>query len=309
MELLNINDVKKIYKLKNKEEVKALDGVSFSVKKGECIGLVGESGCGKSTLGKLIVGLEECSHGEILFKNKNVKNITRKDKFRKDLQMVFQDSLAAVNRKNTIEEIISEPLKNFNNLSKNDIRIKVEELLTKVGIDSKDKDKFPSQFSGGQLQRICIARALSMEPDLLVLDEPLSSLDVSIQAQILNLLSDLKEELGLTYILISHDLEAVYYLADSLVIMYKGKVMEELENVEELHKMKHPYTIRLLSSSYEYRQSMENNIIEDVGNNSEDVGGCPYYSRCNDSQPICKIDCPNLIEISDGHRIACHLNT
>lgn len=308
MELLSIKDVEKVYRLKNKEEVRALDGVSFTVKKGECVGLVGESGCGKSTLGKLIVGLEECSQGKIVFKNKNVKNITRKDKYRRDLQMVFQDSLAAVNRKNTIEEIICELLKNFNKLSKSEINLKVEELLTKVGIDYKDKYKFPNQFSGGQLQRICIARALALEPDLLVLDEPLSSLDVSIQAQILNLLSDLKDESELTYILISHDLEAVYYLADSLVIMYKGKVMEELQNVEDIHKMKHPYTIKLLSSSYEYGKNMSKDFIEKINNDDGVTFGCPYYRRCNSSKPICKIDCPELTEISDGHKIACHLN-
>ena len=206
MELLNINEVKKVYKLKNKEKLYAVDGVSLNVKKGKCVGLVGESGCGKSTLGKMILGIEDITDGSIVFKGKKVGDIKRKDLLRKELQMVFQDSLSAVNRRSTVLEIIGEPLSNFYKLSKEDTIKRVEELLEKVGMNISDKNKFPHQFSGGQLQRICIARALALSPSLLVLDEPLSSLDISIQAQILNLLSDLKKDLDLTYIFISHDL-------------------------------------------------------------------------------------------------------
>lgn len=307
MELLKINNASKVYNLKNKESVSALNHVSFNVNMGKCIGLVGESGCGKSTLGKLIVGLEQCTQGEILFKNKNVSDISRKDNFRKNLQMVFQDSFSAVNKKKTIFEIITEPMNNFYKLSLEDKHKKVDDLLIKVGIDTNDKFKFPSQFSGGQLQRICIARALSLEPELLVLDEPLSSLDVSVQAQILNLLHDLKEELNLTYILISHDLEAVYYLSDSLVIMYKGKIVETIDNIEYINNLKHPYSIKLLSSSQRFNpRSIEDENIEEVTDLNELVA-CPYFNRCKNSQLICKTKEPNLVEVIKGHMVACHL--
>lgn len=304
MELLNINKVKKVYKLKSKEELYAVDGVSLNIKKGKCVGLVGESGCGKSTLGKMILGIEGITDGSIVFKGKEVRDIKRKDLLRKELQMVFQDSLAAVNRRSTVLEIIGEPLRNFYKLSKEDTIKRVEELLEKVGMNRSDKNKFPHQFSGGQLQRICIARALASSPSLLVLDEPLSSLDTSIQAQILNLLSDLKKDLDLTYILISHDLEAVYYLSDSIVVMYKGKIMEQIEDIKDFYEMKHPYTKSLLASSFQYRSKVDD-LIEDV-NNYESIDGCPYFNRCINASDICKENSPKLVEVSEGHKIACH---
>lgn len=304
MELLNINEVKKVYKLKNKEKLYAVDGVSLNVKKGKCVGLVGESGCGKSTLGKMILGIEDITDGSIVFKGKKVGDIKRKDLLRKELQMVFQDSLSAVNRRSTVLEIIGEPLSNFYKLSKEDTIKRVEELLEKVGMNRSDKNKFPHQFSGGQLQRICIARALALSPSLLVLDEPLSSLDISIQAQILNLLSDLKKDLDLTYILISHDLEAVYYLSDSIVVMYKGKIMEHIEDIKDFYEMRHPYTKRLLASSYQYRSKVDD-FIEEV-NNSESIDGCPYFNRCINGRDICKENSPKLVEVSEGHKVACH---
>ncbi|MDU6249818.1 MAG: ABC transporter ATP-binding protein, partial [Paeniclostridium sordellii] len=201
-------------------------------------------------------------------------------------------------------EIIGEPLSNFYKLSKEDTIKRVEELLEKVGMNRSDKNKFPHQFSGGQLQRICIARALALSPSLLVLDEPLSSLDISIQAQILNLLSDLKKDLDLTYILISHDLEAVYYLSDSIVVMYKGRIMEHIEDIKDFYEMRHPYTKRLLASSYQYRSKVDD-FIEEV-NNSESIDGCPYFNRCINGRDICKENSPKLVEVSEGHKVACH---
>ncbi|WP_302672766.1 ABC transporter ATP-binding protein [uncultured Clostridium sp.] len=304
--MLKVNDVEKKYKLKNKDTLMAINGVSFNIKKGSCVGVVGESGCGKTTLGRMIVGIEPYSNGNIEFKGKDVRKIKRKDPLRKELQMIFQDSLSAVNRRISVKEILAEPINNFYKISKEELNKKVDDLLLKVGIDSNDKNKYPNQFSGGQLQRVCIARALASNPSLIVLDEPLSSLDVSIQAQVLNLLSDLKSELELTYMFISHDLEAVYYLSDSIIIMYRGKIMEQIDDIELFHDMKHPYTIKLLSSSYEYRSKIANKGIEMINYEFEDVG-CPYFNRCKSRNNKCKEVIPTLREIGDGHKIACHM--
>ncbi|MEG0855376.1 MAG: ABC transporter ATP-binding protein [Terrisporobacter sp.] len=309
MELLNVHNVKKEYKNRNNSKFLAVDGVSFSVEEGKCIGLVGESGCGKSTLGKMIVGLEEITEGNIIFQGEQIKQKKYKNKFKRELQMAFQDSFDAVNRRNTACQIISEPLTNYYNISKKEIEEKVDDLLEKVGICSSERDKYPYQFSGGQLQRICIARTLAANPKLVVLDEPLSSLDVSVQAQILNLLSDLKRDLNLTYILISHDLEAVYYLSDSIIVMYGGKIMEQIDNIEDFHNMNHPYTRRLLASSPSYKSRLYNENIEDlrIENTDNKTNGCPYFARCVLSSDECEDICPPLREIKKGHKIACHV--
>ncbi|MGL5693598.1 MAG: ABC transporter ATP-binding protein [Peptostreptococcaceae bacterium] len=306
MELLKIENIEKIYHLKNKEIISAVNGVNLKVQSGKCIGLVGESGCGKTTLGKMIVGLEKSTQGNIFFKKVHINDINKNHNFRKEIQMVFQDSLAALNRKSTIFESISEPLKNFYKFNKTDLISKVDELLDKVGIDKIDKYKYPHQFSGGQLQRICIARSLASNPSLLVLDEPLSSLDVSVQAQILNLLSDLKNDLHLTYIMISHDLEAVYYLSDSIVVMYRGRIMEQIDDINDFYNMTHPYTKKLLSSSHEYRVKTNEYILEEANSDSINPNGCLYFDRCTKRIDKCKLEIPPLIEIAQGHKIACH---
>lgn len=302
--MLKIENVKKAYKLKNKEKVLAINGITLDIEKGKCTCIVGESGCGKSTLAKLIVGIEECTSGTIHFKGKNIKNIKRKDPLKKDLQMVFQDSFSSVNKRRNILQIIEEPLINFSSISKKDRLKRVLELLNSVGLDANDISKFPNQFSGGQLQRICIARAIANNPNLLVLDEPLSSLDVSVQGQILNLLSDLKSQYNLTYIFISHDLEAVYYLADSIIIMYKGKILEQIDDINHFYSMKHPYTQKLLNASINFNSKINNNI-EKV-NENETTMGCVYFNRCESCTSICRTSEPSLVTISTGHKIACH---
>ena len=234
--------------------------------------------------------------------------------YRNHLQMVFQDSFDAVDPRLSAEQIVSEPLYNFFRLSRSEIDQRVLELLKRVGIDESEKGKFPQQFSGGQLQRICISRSLAADPQLLVLDEPLSSLDVSVQAQILNLLNDLKEEYGLSYILISHDLEAVYYLADAIAVMYGGRIMEQIDEMEKFHQMVHPYTLRLLSSTSAYRHRFDAAFVH--GNETKEIAaddmammeidtGCPYRSRCPLSSELCR-EAPRLRMLAENHWVACH---
>ncbi|MEG0875182.1 MAG: ABC transporter ATP-binding protein [Clostridiales bacterium] len=321
MSLLEVNDVKKIYQAKTMGKaykLMAVNGVSFKIENGKCLGLVGESGCGKSTLGRLITGLEPPTHGNVLFKNYPVKrrlSMGKKNKanLSKQIQMVFQDCFSAVNPRYTAAQVIEEPLVNFYNLSKLEISDKITSLLQQVGLNPEDKNKYSRQFSGGQLQRVCIARALASDPKLIVLDEPLSSLDVSVQAQILNLLGDLKRQLDLSYILISHDLEAVYYLSDEIAVMYGGRIMERICSIELFDKMVHPYTLRLLSSTSAYiGKSKEvsgepEDLTIDMGVQNQGYEGCPYAGRCGRVVEQCKNHCPNIKEISVGHFVACHL--
>lgn len=316
MDLLTINNVKKNYKVRkkgNSYRLKAVSNVSFSVKEGECVGLVGESGCGKSTLGRLITGLEVPDTGDIEFKGESIYGGKNKRlKFCQNIQMVFQDSLEAVNPRFTARQIVEEPLINLKKISASERSNEVEKLLKQVGIPADEKNKYAQEFSGGQLQRVCIARALASEPELIVLDEPLSCLDVSVQAQVLNLLRDIKEQRRLSYILISHDLEAVYYLADSLVVMYGGQIMERIEDISLFEKMIHPYTRMLLRSVPEYREkfgekeSQAESVWVDLGVQKEGFEGCPYYGRCREELPVCKEQRPDMKEIEKGHFVACH---
>lgn len=317
MALLEIEQVKKTYRTRKfgrSYHVIAVNGISFSVEKGKCIGLVGESGCGKSTLGRLIAGLERPSEGEIRFHGQSIHPDRKKSgrlEFARDIQMVFQDSFDAVNPRYTAKQIIEEPLRNLTKLSAFERSEKVNLLLEQVGIPVTERDKYALEFSGGQLQRVCIARALASGPKLLILDEPLSSLDVSIQAQILNLLKDIKEELDLSYLLISHDLEAIYYLADSIVVMYGGQVMERIDDLAFFNEMKHPYTRMLLSSTPAYRDREKGHedaemIWIDLGVQKEGFSGCPYCGRCRLAKSLCRSSRPKMLEIRPGHFVACH---
>ena len=226
--------------------------------------------------------------------------------------MVFQDSLDAVNPRFTARQIVEEPLVNLKKMSASERVDEVEKLLKQVGIPVDEKNKYAQEFSGGQLQRVCIARALASDPELIVLDEPLSCLDVSVQAQILNLLRDIKEQRKLSYILISHDLEAVYYLADSLVVMYGGQIMERIEDISLFEKMIHPYTTMLLRSAPEYREKfpekedVTETIWMDLGVQKEGFEGCPYCGRCPVEMPVCKIKRPAMQKVGEGHFVACH---
>lgn len=313
MTLLQVDQVKKKYKVKSFGkcyQLMAVNGVSFSVEKGTCVGLVGESGCGKSTLGRIITGLEMPTEGRILMDGISLEE-RKKMKSTKHIQMVFQDSFDAVNPRYTAKQIIEEPLRNRMKITAKEREEKVEELLRQVGIPVSEKNKFALEFSGGQLQRVCIARALASDPDLIVLDEPLSSLDVSVQAQILNLLSDIKKERELSYLLISHDLEAVYYLSDAIIVMYGGQIMEKIDDIKYFDELIHPYTQRLLAaSSYQKKREKicrESDVTEiNIGIQKEGFAGCPYSGRCKKVTECCKYERPEIREIKKGHFVACH---
>jgi oligopeptide/dipeptide ABC transporter ATP-binding protein len=315
MALLEIDQIKKKYSVRKfgkSYDLMAVNGVSFSIEEGKCVGLVGESGCGKSTLGRLITGLEAPTEGQVRFNGQNIHQGKQKQlKFSEHIQLVFQDSFDAVNPRFTAKKIIEEPLKNFTNMNAKERNKKIDSLLAQVGIALSEKDKYALEFSGGQLQRVCIARALASNPELLVLDEPLSSLDVSVQAQILNLLGDIKEKLGLSYLLISHDLEAVYYLADAVVVMYGGQIMEKIDDIAYFNEMLHPYTRKLLSSTPAYKEKVNleeaaETIWSDLGVQKKEYKGCPYFGRCPYSKVECEISRPIMKEIHTGHYVACH---
>ncbi|MFJ7509653.1 ATP-binding cassette domain-containing protein [Peribacillus simplex] len=255
MSLLELRGIKKTYLLGNsvfgkRKAVEANKSISLTLEEGVCLGLVGESGSGKSTLGKIILGLEKPDQGEVWFLGKSLYCLKAKElkELRRNLQVVFQDCYSAVNPRLTIGEIIAEPIRNYERLSSVQVKKKVQELLEIVGLCQEDIHKYPYQFSGGQLQRINIARAIALKPKLIILDEAVSALDALVQVQILNLLAQLKEEFQLSYLFISHDLQAVNYIADRLAVMYKGEVVEWLDDLEQLERLKHPVSKKLLSS-------------------------------------------------------------
>ncbi|MDF2570861.1 MAG: gsiA 1 [Sporomusa sp.] len=248
---------------KQGRKVQATKAINLSVGAKECLGLVGESGSGKSTLGRIILGIEKPDQGEVLFQGVNLYGKDRDGirAVRRDLQVVFQDCFSSVNPRLTAGQSIAEPLKNFEHLSYHDELRTVGELLEIVGLDAEDATKYPHQFSGGQLQRVCIARAISLRPKLIVFDEAVSSLDVLVQAQILGLLSDLREELGMSYIFISHDLAAVAHLSDRLAVMYAGEIVERLDDMDDIYCLAHPVSLALLAAVLpaqpEYRTTRE----------------------------------------------------
>jgi nickel import ATP-binding protein NikE len=255
MDLLAIRNVSKTYKLRRswrgtRQAVTALKDVSLSIKPGCCLGLVGESGSGKSTLGRIVLGLEKPDAGEVWFQGKEIFRLKSEElrTLRRETQVVFQDSLSAVNPRLKAGEIISEPIQNYLHLSPAESKRMVTQLLEVVGLSKSDLEKYPHQFSGGQLQRVTIARAIALKPKLIVLDEPVASLDMTIQAQILDLLVALKQEFKLSYLFISHDLVAVSFISDALAIMHEGTVVEQIDEIEKLNELKHPYSIRLMAS-------------------------------------------------------------
>jgi len=293
MDLLKIRSIVKSYKtgnrlLRNFRIVKAVDGVSLSLAQGRCLGLVGESGCGKSTLGRLILGLEKPDDGEIIFTGNN-------------MHVVFQDYYSSLNPRMNIVNIVSEPIRNCTALSYQDVKMKTIELLEKVGLSARDCRKYPHQFSGGQLQRINIARALALNPSLLVLDEAVSSLDMPIRAQILNLLADLKTESQLALFFISHDLDSVGYLADTLAVMYLGRIVEYFSDIALITEAKHPYTKKL------FHPASIGSKFEEASN--ADSQGCSYVNRCELSKAVCYHEKPCLHKLDEGHTIACHALT
>lgn len=316
MNVLEVKNVVKEYPFKKyfwrkKTRVPVVKDVSLYIKQGNCLGLVGESGCGKTTLGKVIAGLELPSQGDVLLNGKSILSTKKKERLsmRRDMQMVFQNCIGSVNPKHCAGKVIIEPAKNFFKLEKDKEEKLIDELIKKVGLNKEDKYKYSGQFSGGQLQRICIARALCVNPKLIILDEPLSSLDVSVQAQILNLLADLKKEYNLSYLLISHDIEAIYYLSDSIAVMYLGRIVEYIEDISLFDSLCHPYTQKLLSSVLsadpkDKKIMLERN--EELEMTNVDLKGCAYAPRCKKATEICFNKIPELKKINKKHSVACH---
>lgn len=307
MNILEVNNITHIY-LESGRKIKVLDDVSFNVKKGSCIGIVGESGCGKSTLAKIISGLQTPTQGSIYYKD-DLLNKKNYRKYRNQIQMIFQNSMDALNPYKKIQNILLEPLSQitkgifFSRISREKKFDIMKKKLIQVNLKEESLLKYPSQFSGGEAQRICIARALLSNPKFLILDEPTSSLDVTIQAQILNLLKKIKKENDLTYILISHNLEAVYQLSDTIVIMYKGQIVEHIFNIQEKFVLKHPYSKRLFSFSEKEYPVIESIKIENIDIKNK---GCSYYAKCKKRQEKCKNIKPSLKKISENHLVFCH---
>lgn len=293
-------------------QVKAVDDVSFDVMKGETLGLVGESGCGKSTTGRSILRLIEPTAGEIFFENKNIAKANKSElrKLRKDMQMVFQDPYASLNPRHTIEKILEEPLIVHGLGNAGERKAKVRDLLQLVGLSAYHAKRYPHQFSGGQRQRIGIARALAVNPKLIVADEPVSALDVSIQSQVLNLMQDLQKEFGLTYIFVGHDLSVVKHISDRVGVMYLGRIVE-LTDTDRLYQYpKHPYTQALLSAvPIANPDTKKERIIlqGDVPSPANIPSGCAFHTRCQAATELCRTKRPALQDVGDGHLVSCHL--
>ncbi|ERI94529.1 oligopeptide ABC transporter, ATP-binding protein AppF [Clostridiales bacterium oral taxon 876 str. F0540] len=312
--LVEVKNLKKYFNVGNDKILKAVDDVSFSIKKGETLGLVGESGCGKTTCGRTILGMYEATGGQALFEGKNIYEMNKAEKkaFRKNAQIIFQDPYASLNPRMTVGDIISEGMNNFKMYSENDKQNRIYELLRLVGLNKEHAGRFPHEFSGGQRQRIGIARCLAIDPKFIVCDEPISALDVSIQAQIVNLLITLQNEFGLTYLFIAHDLSMVKHISDRVGVMYLG-CMVELAGSDELYKNpQHPYTQALLSAipipNPSYERSKKRIALEgEVPSPINPEPGCRFRARCKYVKPICSKETPYLKEISSGHYAACHL--
>ncbi|MCZ8514263.1 dipeptide ABC transporter ATP-binding protein [Paenibacillus filicis] len=292
--------------------VKAVDDLSFFVKKGETFGLVGESGCGKSTTGRSLLRLIEPTNGKVMFDGQDITSMSEKElrRIRKDMQIVFQDPFASLNPRHTVRKILEEPFIVHGIGSKEDRLDRVLKLMEHVGLNPSQLNRYPHQFSGGQRQRIVIARALALNPKLIVADEPVSALDVSIQSQILNLLKQLQRQFQLTFIFIAHDLSVVKHFCDRVAVMYLGRIVELAEKRELYSNPKHPYTQALLSAVPvpDPFVKSERIILEgDVPNPAKAPQGCAFHTRCPSASERCRTERPGLLQLSEQHQVACHL--
>ncbi|MGB8953832.1 MAG: oligopeptide/dipeptide ABC transporter ATP-binding protein [Tumebacillaceae bacterium] len=312
--ILEVKNLKKYFDLGKGRVLKAVDDVSFSIKKGETFGLVGESGCGKSTTGRTIINLYNATGGEVIFKGQNVHKLQGRElkKFNRSMQMIFQDPYACLNPRMTVGDIIGEGIDIHGLMKGRQRQERIFELLQTVGLNAEHASRFPHEFSGGQRQRIGIARSLAIEPEFIIADEPISALDVSIQAQVVNLLKKLQEEHGLTYLFIAHDLAMVKHISDRIGVMYLGALVEVAESNELYRKPMHPYTEALLSAipipDPEIERSRERIILEgDVPSPVNPPSGCRFRTRCPKAMPECANTTPALKEIEPDHFVACLL--
>jgi oligopeptide/dipeptide ABC transporter ATP-binding protein len=317
--LLEVRDLVKHYParqgwLGGGAKVHAVDGVSFSIASGETLGLVGESGCGKSTTGKLILRLQEPTGGAILWRGRDISRFSAAEMrpVRRELQAVFQDPYSSLNPRIRAADIVAEPLRNFEKLSDSAARERAAHLFVRVGLRADQMVKYPFEFSGGQRQRLGIARALSVQPKLIVCDEPVSALDVSVQAQVINLLMDLQAEFGLSYLFIAHDLAVVEHISHRIAVMYLGKIVELTDKRALFAAPQHPYTEALLSAVPVPDPAAKRKRIilsGDVPSPISPPSGCRFHTRCPYAEARCKSDEPAMREVRPGHFVACHLRT
>jgi len=314
-EILSVKNISKIYESSGggfgrKNKVSALDGVSFNLAQGQTLGIVGESGCGKSTLGRIISRLDSPTSGEIIYKGNDIakKSLAAMRPLRKEIQFIFQDPYASLNPRRQIGAIIEEPMR-IHGVSKDERRARAHELLEKVGLDKNSYEKYPHEFSGGQRQRVVIARALTLKPELIIADEPVSALDVSIQAQVLNLFKELQDEMKLTYVFVAHDLGVVRHISDRIAVMYLGKIVE-LGSVEEIYNNpQHPYTKALLSANPRIDQSAQSTrqiLTGDIPSPLNRPSGCSFHTRCPIAIAECSTREPELRRIG-AVDVACNL--
>ncbi len=318
--LLEVHDLKKYFPITGGvlsrvvAYVRAVDGVSFNVKRGETFGLVGESGCGKSTTGRAILRLQEPTSGSVLYNGKDIVKYNKNDMraIRREMQIIFQDPYGSLNPRMSVGQIIQEPLDIHRMGTKKERQERVKELLNVVGLAPYHSRRYPHEFSGGQRQRVGIARALALNPKLIVADEPVSALDVSIQSQILNLMEGLQEQFGLTYVFIAHGLNVIRHISDRVGVMYLGVMMEMGDADAVYRRPVHPYTEALFSAIPIPNPAMRRERIiltGDVPSPVNPPSGCRFHTRCPIAEDVCKVDVPELKDIGGGHLVACHLRT
>ncbi len=313
--LLEVKGLKKYFPAEksdgtnNSNWVKAVDDISFSLHPGESLGLVGESGCGKSTAARTLLRLLEPTAGEVFYRNQNILNLSHQElrHLRQEMQIIFQDPFASLNPRRKIRQTLQEPfaIHGF----KDDIDSRVDELLEKVGLSSEQADRYPHEFSGGQLQRIGIARAIALNPSCIIADEPVSALDVSIRAQIINLMQDLKESMGIAWLFISHDMAVVEHFCDRVAVMYLGKIVEMADSSDLYSNPQHPYTRALLDAVPVFGggQNKERTLIQgDIPSASNPPSGCAFHTRCPIKEKRCEQETPELRQVADGHFVSCH---
>ncbi len=314
--LIHVKNLKKYFNVGKNQVLKAVDNVTFSINQGETIGVVGESGCGKTTVGRTLISLYRPTEGEIYSNGKNINDLNKTEakKYAKTAQMIFQDPYASLNPRMTVGDIIGEGIDIHGLYRNGDRQSRIYELLEKVGLNREHANRFPHEFSGGQRQRVGIARALAIEPEFIVCDEPISALDVSIQAQIVNLLMKLQKDMNLTYMFIAHDLSMIKHISDRIAVMYLGTIVE-LTNSNELYSNPiHPYTKALLSAipipDPKIEKSRSRILLEgDVPSPINPAPGCKFRKRCKYAMDVCEIKVPELKEVSVSHYVACHLTS